>query len=504
MRVRGAARTMLRMLRSRFLLLSATACCAVALPGAAHAATATFDGNTVTLQGTEGPDSITISVDDPGTVRLDYTTAGAGCTQNDTFGYAECPIGPGGVVANLGGGNDDLFDLYQSTGGLPDKSLKVDLGSGDDKFTGGDGGETVSGGPGNDELTGAGGDDAIDGGDGNDKLTGGDGRDALTGGNGDDQMEGDPADRANADLIDGGPGMDRASGWVNPEVEAEHPPISITLDNAANDGRPGEGDDVRSIERITSNVSGTIVLGDEPDIVEMWANVDNGASTIRTNGGNDTVTGGSRDETIDGGPGDDHLEGGFGNDTIVGGPGRDVINAEQSASQCGILQSCTVPFGNDTIDVRDGEADQVACGIGNDKVTADPIDTIDPDCEVVDRAGVAGGPGTPHPGQPKGGKAKTTKLTVTLGKVSRRAALRSGIPVTVVVPAAGKLSGAAVKSGRTVAKGSATAKAGRRVTLRLKATKAGKKRLRGKVTVKVTFRPKSGKAISSTKALTLR
>jgi Ca2+-binding RTX toxin-like protein len=490
---------------SRRLLLLSVAAAAAALPAAAQADTVSFDGNTVLIQGTDAPESITLSVDDPGYVRVDTEAAGAGCDYNAALEYATCPIGPGGVVANMGGGNDSVFDLYQSTGGLPDKSLRVDLGAGDDKFTGGEGGETVSGGPGNDELTGAGGDDAFDGGDGNDKLIGDAGRDALVGGAGDDFFDGDHFNGISGDLIDGGPGMDRAEGWADPSVEVEHPPISITLDNVANDGRPGEGDDVRSIERITSNVSGTLVLGDEADIVEMWANIDNGASVIRTNGGNDMVTGGSRDETIDGGPGDDRLEGGFGNDTIVGGPGRDVINAEMGASQCGLLQSCTLPFGNDTIDVRDGEADQVSCGIGQDKVVADAIDTIDPDCEVVDRAGA--GAGTPTPGQPKGGagaKAKTTKLTLTLGKVSRRAALRSGIPVTVIAPAAGKLSGTVAKSGRTLAKGSVTAKAGKKVTLRLKPTKAQKKRLRGKVTVKVTFRPKKGKAITSAKSLTLR
>lgn len=491
------------MLSPRPLILSAAACCAAALPAAAQADTVSFDGTTVLIQGTDAPESITLSVDDPGFVRVDTDSAGAGCDYNAALEYATCPIGPGGVVADMGSGNDSVFDLHQSTGGLPDKSLKVDLGAGDDQFTGGEGGETVLGGPGNDELKGAGGDDVLDGGDGNDQLTGEDGRDALTGGTGDDQLEGDPADRANPDLIDGGPGMDRASGWVDPLVEAEHPPISITLNGMADDGRPGEGDDVRSIERITSNVSGTIVLGDEADVVEMWANVDNGASVIRTNGGDDTVTGGSRDETIDGGPGDDHLEGGFGNDTIVGGPGRDVINAEQSASQCGILQSCTVPFGNDTIDVRDGEADQVSCGIGQDRVVADALDTVDPDCEVVDRATAGGAPKAPA--GPKGGATGTTrKLTLTIGRVSRRAALRSGIPVTIVAPAAGRLSGAVVKSGRTVAKGGAVAKAGKRVTLRLRATRAGKRRLRGTVTVKVTFRPKDGRTITSAKGLTLR
>jgi Ca2+-binding RTX toxin-like protein len=484
------------------LLLSATAAACLALPAAASADIASFDGTTVFVEGSDVAENTTLSVNEPGYVQIDTNEAGPGCTYNIALAYATCPLGSGGVQVNTHGGNDAITDLGLSSGALGDHVLRVDLGPGDDKFNGGPGAETVSGGPGNDELIGAGGDDAFDGGDGNDRLIGDAGRDALVGGAGDDFFDGDHFNGVSGDLIDGGPGMDRAEGWADPLVEAEHPPISITLNGVADDGRPGEGDDVRSIERITSNISGTLVLSDEPDVVEMWANIDGGPSTIRTNGGNDVVTGGSRDETIDGGPGDDRLEGGFGNDTIVGGPGHDVVNAEQSAGQCGILQSCTLPFGNDTIDVRDGETDQVSCGIGQDKVTADPIDTIDPDCEVVDRAGGAA-PNGPSPNGPKGG-AKTVRLTLTLGKVSRRAALRSGIPVTVVAPAAGRLSGTAVKSGRTVAKGVATARAGERVTLRLKATKAQKKRLRGKVTVRVTFRPKSGKAVASSKALTLR
>jgi Ca2+-binding RTX toxin-like protein len=494
---------MRRMPSSRSTLLLASLACAAAFPAAASADVASFDGTTVLVEGSDAAENTTLSVDEPGFVRIDTNEAGPGCTYNDALAYASCPLGSGGVQVNTHGGNDTITDLGLSSGALGDHVLRVDLGSGDDKFNGGPGGEAVSGGPGNDELTGAGGDDAFDGGDGNDKLIGDAGRDALVGGAGDDFFDGDHFNGISGDLIDGGPGMDRAEGWADPSVEAEHPPISITLNGVADDGRPGEGDDVRSIERITSNVSGTLVLGDEPDIVEMWANIDGGPSTIRTNGGNDVVTGGSRDETIDGGPGDDRLEGGFGNDTIAGGPGRDVINAEMGASQCGILQSCTLPFGNDTIDVRDGEADQVSCGIGQDKVAADPVDTIDPDCEVVDRAGVAGAQNGQSPSGPKGG-AKTVKLTLTLGRVSRRAALRSGIPVTVIAPAAGKLSGTAVRSGRTVAKGTATAKAGKRVTLRLKAPKAQKRRLRGKVTVTVTFRPKSGHAVTSSRALTLR
>ena len=37
--------------------------------------------------------------------------------------------------------------------------------------------------------------------------------------------------------------------------------------------------------------------------------------------------------------------------------------------------------GNDTIDVKDGDGrDIVTCGLGKDKVTADPGDNVDPRC----------------------------------------------------------------------------------------------------------------------------
>jgi hypothetical protein len=46
---------------------------------------------------------------------------------------------------------------------------------------------------------------------------------------------------------------------------------------------------------------------------------------------------------------------------IVGGPGADRIRAG---------------LRNDRIDVRDGETDVVSCGKGNDRVAADPGDTV--------------------------------------------------------------------------------------------------------------------------------
>jgi Tol biopolymer transport system component len=81
--------------------------------------------------------------------------------------------------------------------------------------------------------------------------------------------------------------------------------------------------------------------------------------TIEGNGGNDTILGGA---------GDDKLDGGAGNDIIIGGSGADKVFGGA---------------GSDTIDVADGERDRVDCGTGNDRVTADPVDILAKNCEVV-------------------------------------------------------------------------------------------------------------------------
>ena len=92
--------------------------------------------------------------------------------------------------------------------------------------------------------------------------------------------------------------------------------------------------------------------------------------TMRGNGGNDILKTGDGADTIDGGVGDDEIDGGFGDDTIVGGPGRDRISADTAGGDCGPLW-CKLPYGNDSIDARDGEIDSIACGFGTDTVLAD-------------------------------------------------------------------------------------------------------------------------------------
>jgi Ca2+-binding RTX toxin-like protein len=43
--------------------------------------------------------------------------------------------------------------------------------------------------------------------------------------------------------------------------------------------------------------------------------------------------------------------------------------------------------GNDTINAADGWRDQIDCGSGRDRVTADRFDVVSPNCESVRRVG---------------------------------------------------------------------------------------------------------------------
>ena len=202
----------------------------------------------------------------------------------------------------------------------------------------------------------------------------------VRGGEGNDELEGDKYQAASADVIDGGPGFDIMDEYSIPDSDI-NPPATVTQDGVADDGRPGEGDNVTGVEKITAHVFGVYGGTDGNDDIWVWSNIASGASTINGLGGNDKLTGSDHPETIDGGAGDDVIEGSLNNDTIVGGPGKDRINGD-GGSHCSAYE-CTVPFGDDTIDARDGEVDQVECGIGNDTVQADKIDQVSP--ELRDR-----------------------------------------------------------------------------------------------------------------------
>jgi hypothetical protein len=104
-----------------------------------------------------------------------------------------------------------------------------------------------------------------------------------------------------------------------------------------------------------------------------------------------TVHGGIGDDQIYTGLANDHLYGDAGNDTLNGGWGDDYIEGGQGND------TLTGDVGNDTINAVDSGPDTVTCGSQTDTVQADAVDTVNADCETVQRAG-AGSTTTTDPG----------------------------------------------------------------------------------------------------------
>jgi len=170
-------------------------------------------------------------------------------------------------------------------------------------------------------------------------------------------------------LFDGGPGNDRLSGRgsaliggpgaddlggdlaiVQYQYDPRNEGISVSLDDVANDGAPGEGDNVHSA---TSRVDAT-----------------NFPDTITGATAHFEVQAFDGDDVIHGGPAADTLDAGYGNDQVFTGGGADYVMGY---------------YGDDVITSRDGDAAfRIDCGEGDDTVIADPSDPIWPGCETVD------------------------------------------------------------------------------------------------------------------------
>jgi hypothetical protein len=397
--------------------------------------------------------------------------------------------------------------------------VRVDLGDGDDwgsvssglpkgtpiAFAGGPGKDklqasidgqptTLDGGPGPDELDGGPGADVLLGGDDADTLDGRGGPDQLLGGAGDDLLNGDANQDPAADLIDGGPGYDRMEDDWEGDVDR---PVAVTLGGGADDGRAGEGDDIRNVERVVSHAASKLVGTDAGEYLQVFQVEE--PSEIDGGGGDDTLKASDGADRLDGGAGNDNIDGGFGDDTITGGPGQDTISGDLRGGDCGPLW-CKLPFGNDTIDARDGERDSISCGVGDDTVLADAIDVVAGDCEHVTRGGdlPAGGGGSSQPGGTAAGVLAASAVKTRLGR-----ALAHGLALRVTAPGAGRLSARAKG-----AAGAAKAKRAGRVTLVLRFTRAARRRLRharsARLAVTVRLEPASGPALTKALRVTLR
>lgn len=167
-------------------------------------------------------------------------------------------------------------------------------------------------------ITGTDGNDVLTGTAASESIYGLAGNDVINGGGGDDELDGGPG----ADVLNGGPGDDVVSysGTTG---------VSVTLDGMANDGAPGEGDNVGA------------------DVEDIFGS-----------DGPDTLVGDGGANTIDGGAGNDRITGGAGKDALFGGDGDDVINAQ------------------------DGQVDRIDCGAGSDDATVDRNDIVH-NCEHI-------------------------------------------------------------------------------------------------------------------------
>lgn len=361
----------------------------------------------------------------------------------DDPGTMRCPIaGTLGIRAELADG-DDWGIVSEDLPGIP---VVFDGGPGNDRLNGPlrGVGVTFNGGDGNDELDGGDLADVLDGGPGNDRVKGDAGNDVVRGGDGDDLVEGDSL-AVGADTIDGGPGYDRSEAdWIQPGASAG---MTITLDGVANDGHPGEGDNVVAMEEFTFTQPAVFVAGAEVVRVRIY-NHEVGSSNVAGGPANDNLRTHDYNDTIDGKAGDDTIEGGYGDDTITGGPGKDTINAEAGTGSCSFLV-CRVGVGNDTVNVRDGEVDSVVCGVGTDTVVADADDTIAADCETVDR-GIVTPPRTEPRREPRrepsGKRCMVPKVKAgTKLAVAKRALAKKGCKAKTK-----KMRSKAVKKGRVV------------------------------------------------------
>jgi len=224
----------------------------------------------------------------------------------------------------------------------------VSTGSGDDTITGSGSNNSLSGGAGNDTISGlagkdtlnaGAGTDTLNGGDGDDTVNDGDGADTLLGGAGDDDLEG--SDYRSADVFSGGPGVD-----LLPVYRAAD--VSVSLNNVADDGAPGEGDNVKAdVEDITTGSGDDVIVGSAA------------ANEFSTGAGHDRIVGGD---------GSDWLNGGRGRDNLNGSPGIDSIYGEGGA---------------DTITSQDKHPDQVDCGSSVDSLNRDGLDDVSVTCEKL-------------------------------------------------------------------------------------------------------------------------
>ncbi|WP_020392977.1 calcium-binding protein [Kribbella catacumbae] len=181
--------------------------------------------------------------------------------------------------------------------------------------------ENIIGGAGSDRLFGNDLSNTIEGGGGNDKIAGLGGNDlAVAGSQGD-----------GADVVSGGAGVDTMS------YAGRSTGVQVDLDDKADDGASGEGDNIRpDVENLLGSASNDVLIGSAA------------RNLIRGLDGNDGIGGLA---------GNDYLDGGLGRDTMIGGAGVDIASYTTHGGPVG------VSLDNKANDGRPRESDNVRADI---------------------------------------------------------------------------------------------------------------------------------------------
>jgi Ca2+-binding RTX toxin-like protein len=359
---------------------------------------------TININGTTGPDNITVPED----TRPNIPIPGA----PDGFFFRSEPLT--NIVNGLAGddtingstgndsingddGNDQIYgnggqdtlnggigdDLIRSLSSIMGGSL-VDGGDGNDLIYGGSFGDTLNGGNGNDTISSSPfGRSLVNGGDGNDLIDGDGSDNTLNGGDGDDTIS---SSRSYGDIfVDGGDGNDSIT--ISSSFSSPFPDIGISVPATIYDsiGIGGNGDDRFNLYLSGDNHSVTLDGGEGNDtlgsiyyngakaivvdinnINKVWnvlssitiKNVET-LEFLQTGDGNDIITdSGSLGHRISTRGGDDQIFGGTGNDSISAGSGNDLAFSGAGAD---------IISGNDGIDNLEGNE-------GNDTIFGDEGD----------------------------------------------------------------------------------------------------------------------------------
>jgi Ca2+-binding RTX toxin-like protein len=279
-----------------------------AAKSANNSISANFSAGQLSVTGTTGGDSITISRNAAGTIQIN---GGAVKVQGGVPTVANTTS-----ITAYGREGADTILLDESNGALPAATLFG--GAGNDTLGGGSGADKLYGQADNDTLMGRAGNDLLFGGSGDDVLVGGDGNDMLYGEDGNDRLVWNPGD--DSDLFEGGAGSDTA------EVHGGNGTEVFTLTANGTRVRFDRIDpapfalDIGSTEQMVLNMNG----GDDQFSATgnlaalIGVSVDGGA-------GNDTILGSNGADTLLGGDGNDFVDGNQGNDTVVLGAGDDIF-----------------------------------------------------------------------------------------------------------------------------------------------------------------------------------